>query len=201
MQLFIRNKLHLPVTVLPAGGTSRGASSTTPLAAGDSVTAAISYGDVTAAAIGTVTATCGDMLVGFGHPFNFTGASSYGMSGARVLQVIKDPSSINGGYKFATITGLHGSIDQARLEGIRGVDGLMPTFGHVVSDAQNLDIPGRSHQGSSKVTDNSFMPIIAANNMLNGEDVAFDRVGDGSLHAAWTVRGTAPGGAPFTLRR
>jgi hypothetical protein len=201
MQRFIRNKLHLPVTVLPAGGTSRGASSATPLAAGDSVTAAISYGDVTAAAIGTVTATCGDMLVGFGHPFNFTGASSYGMSGARVLQVIKDPSSINGGYKFATITGLHGSIDQDRLEGIRGVDGLMPTFGHVVSDARNLDIPGRSHQGSSKVTDNLFMPIIAANNMLNGEDVAFDRVGDGSLHSAWTVRGTAPSGAPFTLRR
>jgi hypothetical protein len=201
MQRFMRNRLHMSVTLLPAAGTSRGAASSTPLAAGDSVTAAISYGDVTAAAIGTVTATCGDMLVGFGHPFNFSGASAYGMSGARVLQVIKDPSSIEGGYKFATITGLHGTIDQDRLEGIRGIDGLMPTFGHVVSDARNLDITGRSHKGSSKVTDNSFMPIIAANNLLNSEDVAFDRVGDGSLHTVWTVRGTAPGGAPFTLHR
>ncbi len=201
MQRFIRNRLHLPVTVLPAAGVSRGRVSSTPLSAGDSVTAAISYGDVTAAAIGTVTATCGDMLVGFGHPFNFTGASSYGMSGARVLQVIKDPSSINGGYKFAVVTGLHGTVDQDRLEGIRGVDGELPTFAHVVSDARNLDIPGRSHDGSSRVSDNSFMPIVAANNMLNGEDAAFDRIGDGSVHATWTVRGTGPDGAPFTLRR
>jgi hypothetical protein len=201
MQRFIRNKLHRQVTLVPAGGTSRGAPAPTPIAAGDSLTAAISYGDVTAAAIGTATVTCGDMVVGFGHPFNFTGATTLGMSGARVLQVIKDPSTIAGGYKFALITGLHGTVDQDRLEGIRGVEGVLPTFSFVSSHARNLDIPGRFHNGFSKVADNTFMAAVAPMNMLNGEDVAFDRVGDGSIHETWTVRGTGPDGTPFTLRR
>jgi len=202
LQRFITNRLHLPLQVY--GSTSSaggGASPSAPLAPGDSLAAAISYGDVTAGAIGTATVTCGDMVVAFGHPFGFTGPTTLGMNAADVLDIIKDPSSTFGGYKFATITGLHGTIDQDRLTGIRGIEGEMPVLQHIVTRAENLDIPGRVHDGGSRVAAPEFLPIVAALSLLFGEDVAFDRIGDGSVHAGWTVRGTGPQGQPFRLHR
>ncbi|HXJ62799.1 MAG TPA: SpoIVB peptidase S55 domain-containing protein [Actinomycetota bacterium] len=199
LQRYITNRLHLPLTVFGTTASTGGIASS-PLQAGDSLAAAISYGDVTAGAIGTATVTCGDMVVGFGHPFGFTGPSALGMNGADVLQVIKDPSSTFGGFKFAVITGLHGTIDQDRLEGIRGIEGELPDLRHIVTHAANLDIPGRVHDGGSQVADPEFLPIVSALSLLSGEDAAFDRIGDGSVHAGWTVRGTVDG-QPFKLQR
>jgi hypothetical protein len=199
-QRFITNRLHLPVTVYGTIASS-GAAPAADLEGGDSLAAAASYGDIAAGAIGTATVTCGDMVVGFGHPFFFDGNGHLGMNGADVLKVIKDPSSLFGGYKFAVITGLHGTIDQDRLAGIRGVEGLMPSLSRVVSAATNLDIPGRSHQGGSRVVAQSFFPVVAAFTLLAEEDVAFDRVGGGSVHVGWTIRGLDPDGQPFKLRR
>jgi hypothetical protein len=141
------------------------------------------------------------MVVGFGHPFDFTGPTTLGLNGADVLDIVKDPSSIFGGFKFATITGLHGTVDQDRLTGVRGIEGLLPTLQRVVTSAQNLDIPGKVHNGGSQVAASDFLPIVAALSLLNGEDAAFDRIGDGSVHASWTVRGTGPDGQPFRLHR
>jgi SpoIVB peptidase S55 len=200
-QRFIDNRLHLPVTVYGATASTPNLGSPDPLAAGDSLSATISYGAVTSGAIGTVTATCGDMLVGFGHPFFFNGNTHMGMNGANVLDVIKDPSSIFGGYKFATITGLHGTLDQDRMAGVRGIEGLLPAVTHVRSAATNLDIPGRSQEGRSQVVVDDFIPIVSALTLLAEEDAAFDRIGDGSTHVGWTIRGTGPHGAPFKLQR
>jgi hypothetical protein len=200
LQSFIKNRLHLPLSVYGTTGSAGGTAST-PLEPGDSLAATISYGDITAGAIGTATVACGDMVVGFGHPFSFTGHTSLGMNGAKVLKVIKDPSSVFGGYKFATIAGLHGTIDQDRLTGVRGIEGQNPALTRVASAAENLDIPGRSHDGVSKVAAQDFTPIVSALTMLAEEDVAFDRIGDGSVRAGWTVRGLDPDGNPFTLRR
>jgi hypothetical protein len=46
-----------------------------------------------------------------------------------------------------------------------------------------------------------FVPIVSALTMLAEEDVAFDRIGDGSVHAGWAIHGLDPDGNPFTLRR
>jgi hypothetical protein len=201
-QRFITNRLHLPITVYGATGSDDAeTAATTPLTPGDSLAAAISYGDVTSGAIGTATVTCGDMVVGFGHPFGWTGPSNFGLNGAKVLDVLPDPSSIFGGFKFATISGLHGTVDQDRLTGVRGIEGDLPHLIHVDSGVENLDIPGRTHDGESRVVAQDFVPIVAAMTMLAEEDVTFDRLGDGSVHAGWTIRGTGPDGDPFKLQR
>ncbi|MFL5797992.1 MAG: SpoIVB peptidase S55 domain-containing protein [Actinomycetota bacterium] len=201
LQRFITNRLHLPVTVY--GSTASGASSPSPapLAAGDSLAAGISYGDITAGAVGTATVVCGDMVVGFGHPFLFDGAGHLGLNGADVLAVIKDPSTLFGGYKFATITGLHGTIDQDRLTGVRGTEGLIPHLAHVVSTVTNLDIAGRTHQGGSQIVSDPFTSIVTALTLLSEEDTTYDRIGGGSTHVGWTIRGTDPDGNPFKLHR
>ena len=201
-QRFVRNRLHLPVTIYGSAGSANAeTAAATPLTPGDSLATAISYGDVTAGAIGTATATCGDMVVGFGHPFEWTGPTTLGLNGAKVIDIIKDPSSTFGGFKFANITNLHGIVDQDRLTGVRGVEGVFPHLVHVVTSVENLDIPGRTRDGGSRIAAQDFVPIVTALSMLNGEDVVFDRIGDGSVHAGWTIRGTGPGGAPFKLRR
>ena len=42
----------------------------------------ISYGDLTSAGIGTLTATCGNEDLMFGHPFFWDGKTTMGMNGA-----------------------------------------------------------------------------------------------------------------------
>ena len=201
-QRFVNNRLHLPVTIYGSvGSTNAETAAVTPLTPGDSLAAAISYGDITAGAIGTATATCGDMVVGFGHPFGWTGPATLGLNGADVIGILKDPSSTFGGFKFANITALHGTVDQDRLTGVRGVEGVLPDLVHVVTSVENLDIPGRTRDGGSRVAAQDFVPIVTALSALTGEDVVFDRIGDGSVHAGWTIRGTGPDGQPFKLRR
>ena len=199
LRTFIKKRLHLSVRVYGVTGSTNTPS--TPLTAGDSLAAGISYGDLTAGAIGTATAVCGDMVVGFGHPFFWNGGTSLGMNGADVIKVIKDPSQIFGGFKFATIGSLHGTIDQDRLTGIRGVDGLMPTLVPANVHVENLDIPGKQRDGGSQIASQDFVPIAAALTLLNDEDVTFDRIGDGSVDLAWTISGKAPNGTHFVLQR
>ncbi len=200
LKSFIRNRLNLAVRVYGAAGSNPGGASK-PLTAGDGLAAGLSYGDITSGAIGTATATCGDMVVGFGHPFFFSGGAALGMNGADVLKVIKDPSSIFGGFKFATMTGLHGTIDQDRLTGIRGIEGLQPDLVPALVHVENLDIPGRVRDGESTVAAALFIPIVAALTLLADQDVMFDRIGDGSVDLGWNIQGTGPDGEHFKLRR
>jgi SpoIVB peptidase S55 len=196
-------------TVLYRAGAASAAApgSSSPLEAGQSLAAGLSYGDLTLAGIGTATATCADMVVGFGHPFTLSGRVRLGMNGADVLTVIKDPSNIFGGFKMANVTDLRGSIDQDRFAGIRGVEGDLPALVPLTVRMTNADL-GRTRAGETDIVGDLDLgpffidlPIISAFALLSEEDVAFDRIGDGSVSLQWTIEGTAPDGTPFTLRR
>jgi len=201
-------RLHLPVVLYRAAATPAGVTpATMPLAPGDGFSAALSYGDLTLAGIGTTTAVCGNLALAFGHPFAFAGRIHLGMSGADVLTVIKDPSQIFGGYKLANVTDLHGTVDQDRLAGIRGIEGDLPGLVPVVATIVNPDLDKVRTGTTSVVSDVNLGPFsddlgtIGAFHLLNDEDVVFDRIGDGSVSLQWVVKGTGPSGAPFTLRR
>jgi hypothetical protein len=204
----VLNRYNVP-TILYRGGAASATEPAAgdPLTPGDSLSAALSYGDLTIAGIGTATAACSDMVVGFGHPFTLSGALTMGMNGADVLKVVKDPSNIFGGFKFANVTDLVGSVDQDRFAGIRGVNGELPALTTQTTTINNLDLD-RSRSGETDIVRDlnlgSFfidVPIIAAFAMLVEEDVAFDRIGDGSVHLDWSIEGTAPDGTSFTLSR
>ena len=77
----------LPV-VAYAGSRRAAPAATEALArpqAGGNFIAALSYGDLTTAAIGTTTAICGKEAVAFGHPLQFIGASTYGANDGNSL--------------------------------------------------------------------------------------------------------------------
>ncbi len=62
------------------------------IVAGGNLATTLSYGDVTAGAVGTATSVCGGEVVGFGHPFAFFGETTLGLTpGRRALRPARQP--------------------------------------------------------------------------------------------------------------
>jgi len=171
-----------------------------PLRPGQSLAGVLSYGDLTWAGIGTATAVCGDFVLGFGHPFFWEGSTSMGLSGANVLKVIPDPSQIFGGFKIAEVAELHGTLDQDRLAGVRGVEGAMPLVTKVRSHIVNPDI-GKERTGTTAVVYQPWLYYIASFALLVNEDAVHDRIGDGTTTLEWTISGRDESGDRWSLTR
>lgn len=176
-----------------------------PLAPGSAVGAAASYGDLTFAGVGTLTATleCGDerRSIAFGHPFFFDGESTLGWNRAEVVTVVRDPSSTFGPFKIANIDPeLRGTVDQDRFAAIRATEGVVPRLTPITSNVENLDL-GTSRDGRTDIARQDFVASLAPFHLLLNYDRVFDRLGGGSSDLAWTIRGTRASGAPFELNR
>jgi hypothetical protein len=195
----------LPFATYRAGSAQAVADTTgEPLPPGAAVGAAASYGDLTFAGVGTLTATaqCGSEVrsLAFGHPFFFDGGSALGWNAADVLTVVRDPSNLFGPFKLANIAELRGTVDQDRLAAIRAVEGRLPELAPVTSNISNVDL-GTSRTGRTDVARQDFMPFLAPFHLLLNYDRVFDRIGNGSADLTWTIRGTRASGAPFELVR
>ncbi len=177
----------------PSGGVSLG----TPVPGGN-FAGVISYGDLTAAGIGTTTYVCDGQALAFGHPLLFSGRTSLGANDANALAVVDDPTF--GPYKLAAVGELFGTLDQDRLAGIRAELGVAPTTIPVTSDVRSLDHGSQRH-GRTDVADSRFVPDIAAFHLLGNLDAVGDRIGGGSSRLKWVVRGERADGDPFILRR
>jgi hypothetical protein len=175
-----------------------------PLPPGAAVGAAASYGDLTFAGVGTLTATaqCGSEVrsLAFGHPFFFDGGTALGWNAADVLTVVRDPSNLFGPFKLANIAELRGTVDQDRLAAIRAVEGRLPDLVPVTSTVSNPDI-GTSRDGRTDIARDDFIPFLAPFHLLLNYDRVFDRIGSGSADLRWTIRGTRASGVPFELVR
>jgi hypothetical protein len=198
----------LNVTPYRAGAASVGPLATDPLEAGDAVGGALSVGDLTSAGIGTVTAVCDDLVLAFGHPFFWDGRAGefpMAMYGANVVTVVPDPSQVFGAFKLANLTDLHGIIDQDRLTGIRGVEGVEPSSVPVTSVVTNPDVAtirsGETTIFRQEIGSFPLVPDLAAFHLLANEDVVFDRIGDGSVTLRWQAEGIGPDGTAFTIDR
>ena len=198
----------LPFIPYRSGAASLGALSADPLAAGDAVAGAVSVGDLTVAGVGTATLVCDEHLLAFGHPFFWdgrAGAHPMAMYGADVLQVIPDPSNLFGGFKIANLTDRHGIIDQDRLTGIRGIEGVEPDSVPVTTIVVNPDVVS-IREGETTVfrqaTDSFlWLPDIAAFHLLGNQDTVFDRLGDGTVSLRFDLEGIGPDGESFRVVR
>jgi hypothetical protein len=189
----------LNVKAYTAGRAS--AAATTPAArphAGGNFAAALSYGDVTAAGIGTTTAVCGDQALAFGHPMNLAGPVRYGASDASALAIVQD--DVFGSFKMATIGDPVGTVDQDRLAALRADLTTLPTLSDVTTVIRNRD-SGKSRAGTTRVADPGSLPGLLPYAALANYDAIFDEVGDGTATSNWTITGTRAGGLPFSLSR
>src|SRR4051812_24128498 len=195
----VMNRLA-PAGTLPYAAASAplaSASTTDPgatIIAGSNLAAGISYGDLSAIAVGTATAVCGDKVVAFGHPFQFTGKAKESMHGADALYVQDDPAGTP--YKLANPTGPIGTIVQDRLAGIVGTTAETPSTIGVTS---SITAENRSRDGRTDVVDPDQLPSLAAFHLLANEDRVFDEVGGGGAADTTTLNRRGRGGGPPAL--
>jgi hypothetical protein len=176
-----------PGTPAPPGG----------IVPGGNFAAAISYGDVTEAGIGTTTEVCDGKALAFGHPFVFGGPVSFSAHTADALAIVKDATL--GSFKLATVGPVAGTVDQDRMVGLRallgaGPKGTVPVRSTVTSGT-------RTRTATTWVTMDSYLADVTLNHLLANLDRVFDQVGPGQSTVSWTIQGTAAKGATWKLSR
>ncbi|MDQ3983315.1 MAG: hypothetical protein M3271_11615 [Actinomycetota bacterium] len=181
-----------------SGSTTQLDPATEPLQPGDSFAAALSYGDITAAGIGTTTMICNGKALAFGHPFSFEGKTFLGANHANAITIVEDP--VFGAYKLANVEGLVGVVDQDRLAAIRARLGEGPVLIPVTStvSAANTNL---TRDGRTEVVESEVLPFLTFNHLIANMDSTFDQFSGGSSTLTWTITGEGETTGPFTLSR
>lgn len=188
---------YLTKGVSAAGQT--GTVTVADMVAGGNLVATASTGDVVQAGLGTITSVCNDRVVGFGHPMNFVGKTTYGLAGASALYVQGDP--LGSSFKVANVGDVLGTIDQDRMTGISGSLGSVPRSTPITSTVTYTPKSGarRSRTGSSQVQQPDAAPGTAFYELVANHQSVLDAYQAGSEAQTWTVRGhTAAGPFRFT---
>ncbi|MDQ3877283.1 MAG: hypothetical protein M3290_02870 [Actinomycetota bacterium] len=193
------DRSHLPF--IPYAGSSASLDPTAPGETpepGDNFAAALSYGDITAAGVGTATFNCDGKTVAFGHPFFFSGPTTLGANNANAITIVSDPTF--GSYKLANVTDTIGTVDQDRLSAIRADLGAVPPVIPITSDFTATDY-GQSRQGETDALLPDILPDIAFFHFVENLAVVFDQEAGGSSAITWTIKGTREDGSPWELDR
>lgn len=178
------------------GAASAAAAAAGPetLVAGGNLGAAISYGDITAGGVGTVTSVCDNRLVGFGHPMTFGGVTTLGLMPADAVYVQEDP--VGPGFKVANMSVPAGTIDQDRLTGISGSLGALPRETDVTS---TVTYGARNRTGSTASLVQRFSADITFIQILANHDRVVDAIQPGTEVATYSVSGTDADGNAFDI--
>jgi hypothetical protein len=179
-----------------AGFSSSGsAADAESVVAGGNLAAALSWGDVTYAGVGTATSVCGSKVVGFGHPMLFAGKTTQALMPASAIYIQEDPSGVP--FKVANLGTPVGTITDDRLTGITGSFGDLPAT-MTVSDVRKYQ--GRSRTGSSQVALKGFNAEVSFYQQLANQDRVLDGIVQGTEWVTWTVAGHDAAGNAFTLQ-
>ena len=200
IELIQRAADHAGLRLIPManGAATTAALEPATVAAGDTFAAALSYGYLTAAAIGTTTYACGDHAMAFGHPFFFTGRTHMGANAGTDAYVVAD--SIGGSYKMAEVGGLAGRLDQDRAAGIRAALGEDVPLLPIITTVSAPDI-GQSSTERTDLVESDEGTFLAWDHTLQHLDATADMISKGSSYLRWTINGVTQRGTPFQLVR
>jgi hypothetical protein len=200
--------LHLGRQRVVAGAAGPTSQESIDIEAGGNMAASMSYGTVTAAGLGTATMVCGDEVVGFGHPMNFSGPSTMGLHGARALLIQDDPTF--SGFKVANLGAPVGTVDSDRAAGVHAAKGALPGTIPVTSRAT---LRTRTDTATTRITltDPNLMteygpqPELVTQlgflNIVAAQDRVFDKISSGTAVTSWTIKGLRKNGRPWELNR
>ena len=167
------------------------------LVPGGNFSAALSYGDLTFAGVGTTTYVCDGQALAFGHPMLFSGRTTLGAGSADALAIVPDAL---GPYKLANVTSPVGTLDQDRLAGIRAVDGEPPSI-PIKTAIMSLD-SDNSHVGETDVvfkerlSRSRLHPHLLQHRLASSTRSATDR-----RRYSWTIEGKREDGTPWELHK
>lgn len=167
-----------------AAGSALGADADYPIQVGGNIATTFSTGDVTTAAVGTVTAICGDKVFAFGHPDEFTGKSNETFNGASAVFVQED-GSVNSSYKISNVGAVKGVINQDRLAGIIGTLGQEPNNIQVVTHATGH---GDTREASTDVAVPEALPYVVSAQVYNDAISVLNQYSSGDALMGWKIR-------------
>ena len=168
--------------------TAQSSPTSADMIAGGNLVATESTGDIVFGGLGTITSVCAGRVVGFGHPMEFTGNSTYGMAGADALFIQGD--SLGSPFKVANIGGLLGTIDQDRMTGISGPLGPQPDSTPVTSTVTYHPdgAASRTRTGSSDVQLPDATAAVTFYELEANHQTVIDAFQGGSESNSWTVQ-------------
>jgi hypothetical protein len=172
-----------------SGQTGEGALEFQP---GAPVGVALSLGDVVIGALGTVTLVEGEKVLGFGHPFLFTGSCRYFLTGATVLDTV---AALDISYKFGSIADLRGGVFVDRWAGIGGRTDRLPM---AISLALGISGEAQGKLSAQIVDEPRLSPLLFYVAGVEAVDSALDRIGPGTARVKYTISGR---GLPRPLTR
>ena len=144
--------------VWDAGASVMQARTDAVLAPGSPVGVALSVGDFSFGAMGTVTAVDDKKILAFGHPYTHRGNVNYFMTDAQVISTIHGPTN---GMKLGNVNGIIGRINQDRQDGVGGILGQMPQTVPVIVTVHDRDT-GRSVTYNSMLAyDEEVVSVLA----------------------------------------
>jgi hypothetical protein len=168
-----------------------GASEMTPLKQpdektllpGDSVSMALTRGDFSMAASGTVTFRDGEKVYAFGHPFLNLGNSNLPMSESSVITVIPNT---NNSFKLAVPGEMVGSMTQDRATGVFGKLGQAPKMIPVKMNVQTSNNQQETY--NFEVVNDSFLTPLLLNITVYNSLLATERaLGDATVSVSGQI--------------
>ena len=158
------------------------------LAPGSAVGVAVSYGDFSVGATGTVTAVDGKRVLAFGHPFLHKGNVNYFMTDARVVGTISGPTD---GMKIASIGNIIGRINQDREAGVAGIIGAFPESVPMRVRVKDTSL-GYDRKFAAQIAyDEDFLPVLVPGIAYAAMGKTSDTIGEATANLKFTIRTTA----------
>ena len=158
------------------------------LAPGSAVGVAVSYGDFSVGATGTVTAVDGKRVLAFGHPFLHKGNVNYFMTDAKVVGTISGPTD---GMKIASIGNIIGRINQDREAGVAGIICAFPESVPMRVRVKDTSL-GYDRKFAAQIAyDEDFLPILVPGIAYAAMGKTSDTIGEATANLKFTIRTTA----------
>jgi hypothetical protein len=175
-----------------AGNGGGGSDVDYPVVPGGSIAMTSSTGTITTGLIGTVTAVCGNQVFAFGHPGNFTGASTATFNGAQTVTIQED-GIMSPSFKVANIGRVKGVINQDRLQGIVGTLGQVPTTAATVTTTTTAPRLAAPRTSSTLVSEQQALPFTVASQVATDALTALNQYSTGEATMSWTISYTRAG--------
>lgn len=155
---------------------------------GSSVGVALSYGDFSVGAIGTITAVDGNKILAFGHPFTYRGNVNYFMTDA---DIVGTASGLVNGQKVSSFGKIIGRINQDRYSGVSGIIGKYPSVVPIKVTVDDKLLERHNVYAANIAYDEDLLPNLAASIAYASLDRTIDSLSSGTANVEFAIRTNA----------
>lgn len=155
---------------------------------GSSVGVALSYGDFSVGAVGTITAVDENRILAFGHPFTYKGNVNYFMTDA---SIVGTASGLVNGQKVSSFGKIIGRINQDRYSGVSGILGRYPSVVPMKVTVTDKQTGKQSVFATSIAYDEELLPNLAASVAYASLDRTIDSLSSGTANVKFAIRTNA----------